>query len=71
MSEVKRYDVLLDEFMPITQEWVDSVEKLLNSFGQAREISKNIVENEKAGIVARHHHQKFLDAWVPEIGQKP
>lgn len=70
MSEVKRYDVLRDEWVPVTQEWVDGVETLLKSFGEARKVSKIIVENEKAGIVARHHHQRFLSAWRPEFETK-
>lgn len=68
MSEqIVRYDISIDEMVPITQEWVDQMVQLCSAFGKAREISRRIVKNEKAGLVARRRHQEFLDAWTPEL----
>lgn len=67
MTQMMRYDMQIDEMVPVTQEWVDQMALLCRAFGAAREISRRIVENEKAGLVARRRHQEFLDAWSPEL----
>lgn len=61
MSETPtRYDIATDEVVPVTQDWVDHICKLLNAFGNAREAAANaVVANETTAKL----NQKFLDAW--------
>lgn len=56
----RRYDFATDEMVPVTQEWVDSVQTFANKFGLLRENARNV---QKAA-------QEFLDAWKPEFEQK-
>lgn len=59
-SAPKRYNIATDEFVAVDQKWVDSVERIFQQFGKAREASKRAIETQ----------QTFLAAWKPEFEQK-
>ena len=45
MTDVpKRYDITKDEMVPVTQEWVDEVTGVINSFGRARHAAKQFLD---------------------------
>lgn len=56
----KRYDIARDELVPVTQEWVNSVQVFWIKFGLLREQARN----------TQSAAQEFLDAWRPEFEQK-
>lgn len=55
-----RYDISRDELVPVTQEWVDMVERQFRLFGKVR----------AAARVVGADSQESLDAWKPEFEQK-
>lgn len=40
----KRYDAATDQFVPVTQEWVDFVQRQFAAFGKAREASRSFLD---------------------------
>lgn len=67
-----RYDAMHDELVPVTQEWVDSVQRQFLRFGQARAAAKKAIGIQDDIVVSTHPAlQAFLDAWRPEFEQKP
>lgn len=67
-----RYNIGTDEQVPVTQDWVDGVQVLLNKFGLAREAARGAIGIRDDIVVSTHPAlQAFLDAWKPEFEQKP
>lgn len=68
----QRYNIGTDELVEVTQEWVDDVHKLMQTFGRARHAARNAV-GIRDGVVRTTHPalQEFLDAWKPELERVP
>jgi hypothetical protein len=67
-----RYDASRDELIPVTQEWVEFVQRQFRAFGNARGAAKRAIGVQDDIVVTTHPAlQEFLDAWRPEFEQKP
>lgn len=73
MSDIPmRYDVGSDELIPVTQEWVEFVQRQFAAFGNARRAATRAIGVKDDIVVTAHPAlQEFLDAWRPEFEQKP
>lgn len=72
MTEIRRYDISLDEMVPVTQQWVDDVQKLLGTLGKARQEAREAISfDEKMALPETRALRDFLAAWKPEFEQKP
>lgn len=66
-----RYDPALDGLVPVTEEWVQFVQRQFYAFGAARAAAKKVVGNGYAPADVLVALNQFLDAWRPEFEQKP
>lgn len=63
-----RYDISKDELVEVTQEWVNEMQALLMSLGQARRAAREAMAIQDGIVVMTHPAlQAFLDAWKPPL----
>jgi len=73
MPDLLRYDVMSDELIPVTQEWVDGIQRLLRDFGSARRAAERAIAVQDNIVVEVCTHpalREFLASWRPEFEQK-
>lgn len=64
----QRYDIVNDQMIDVTQEWIDEIQALIMKFGRARQAAKRALAIQDGVVVTTHPAlQEFLDAWKPPI----
>ena len=66
-----RYNITMDEMVPVTQKWVKDVERYFIAFGKARaEARRAITFDEGMTLPETRALRDFLEAWKPEFEQR-
>lgn len=62
----QRYDIVNDQMIDVTQEWIDEIQALIMKFGRARQAARQALVIQDGIVVTTHPAlQDFLDAWKP------